>query len=70
MPPLIQFLANNPSVTAENMKKLRSILNGAAAISVTDAHKLLSKKHMIINSGLLNDTFKMFLIISNMILLP
>uniref|UniRef100_T1H7X8 Luciferin 4-monooxygenase n=1 Tax=Rhodnius prolixus TaxID=13249 RepID=T1H7X8_RHOPR len=51
VPPLIQFLANNPSVTAENMKKLRSILNGAAAISVTDAHKLLSKKHMIINSG-------------------
>lgn len=51
VPPLVQFLANNPSVTSKNMEKLRSILNGAAAVSVSDAHKLLSKKHIIISSG-------------------
>ncbi|XP_066902502.1 uncharacterized protein [Halyomorpha halys] len=44
VPPLVQFLANHPAVTASHLDTLRFCMNGAAAVSQTDANKLLEKK--------------------------
>ncbi|XP_014253754.1 4-coumarate--CoA ligase 1-like [Cimex lectularius] len=51
VPPLVQFMANHPSVTESYLESLRCCINGAAAISLSDAKKLLAKKHMIVMSG-------------------
>ncbi|BES93939.1 AMP dependent coa ligase [Nesidiocoris tenuis] len=51
VPPLVQFLANHPAVTAKHVSSLQYVINGAAAISSTDAKKLLEKKKVVIMSG-------------------
>lgn len=44
VPPLVQFLANHPSVTKSHLETLRYAINGAAAVALTDANKLQEKK--------------------------
>lgn len=44
VPPLVQFLANHPAVNSSHLDTLRYCMNGAAAVSQTDANKLLEKK--------------------------
>lgn len=44
VPPLVQFLANHPSVTPEHFDSLRIAINGAAMVSQVDAHKFVDKK--------------------------
>lgn len=52
VPPMVQFLANHPMVQPSHLDTLRVCTNGAAALSPTDARKLLEKKKdIIIASG-------------------
>ncbi|KAF6205242.1 hypothetical protein GE061_019410 [Apolygus lucorum] len=51
VPPLVQFLANHPAVTPKHVASLRWVINGAAAVSKSDAKKLLEKANVVIMSG-------------------
>ena len=51
MPPLIQFMGSHPAVTAAHLDSVRATVNGAAAVSLADAERLLAKKDHILVSG-------------------